>query len=80
MLSDTLTIARDHDPGLAGPLLDKENTASGVWPDTAYRSKKNKAHLARNDDRHRTRDDQNRHGQPRLQLEGSKNLGESRLM
>ena len=27
-------------------LLDRTNTASGVWADTAYRSAKNEAHLA----------------------------------
>ena len=29
-------------------LLDKANTASGVWADTAYRSKKNEAWIAKN--------------------------------
>ncbi len=29
-------------------LLDKKNTAGGVWADTAYRSKKNEAHMEKN--------------------------------
>ncbi|CCG40977.1 transposase (fragment) [Magnetospirillum molischianum DSM 120] len=29
-------------------LLDKTNTASGVWADTAYRSEKNEAFMAKN--------------------------------
>lgn len=42
------TNAARYDGAVLPELLDKENTASGVWADTAYRSKKNEAHLARN--------------------------------
>lgn len=40
--------AAAHDGARLGDLLDKTNTAGGVWADTAYRSKKNEAFMARN--------------------------------
>lgn len=40
--------AAAHDGARLGDLLDKTNTASGVWADTAYRSEKNEAFMARN--------------------------------
>jgi hypothetical protein len=39
--------ASRHDGALL-PDLDKDNTASDVWADTAYRSKANEKHLADN--------------------------------
>ena len=39
--------ANAHDGARLPDLISKENTASGVWADTAYRSKKNEAFLAR---------------------------------
>ena len=41
----TVTAASAHDGARLPDLLDKTNTASGVWADTAYRSKKNEALL-----------------------------------
>jgi IS5 family transposase len=43
----TVTNAAAHDGARLTDLLDRENTASDVWADTAYRSKTNEAHLAR---------------------------------
>ena len=43
----TVTDAAAHDGARLADLLDRENTASDVFADTAYRSKKNEAHLAR---------------------------------
>jgi IS5 family transposase len=43
----TVTHAAAHDGGQLGPLLDPDNTASGVWADTAYRSAANLELLAR---------------------------------
>ncbi len=42
-----VTDAAAHDGARLADLLDRENTASDVWADTAYRSKKNEAHLAK---------------------------------
>ena len=42
----TATDAARHDGAQLPDLLDKTNTGSGVWADTAYRSAKNEAHLA----------------------------------
>jgi IS5 family transposase len=42
-----VTDAAAHDGGQLGTLLDPDNTASGVWADTAYRSAANVALLAR---------------------------------
>lgn len=42
------TDAARYDGAQLPELLDKANTASGVWADTAYRSRKNEAWLARN--------------------------------
>src|ERR671910_374662 len=42
----TATDAAAHDGARLGDLLDPDNTASGVWADTAYRSAKNEALLA----------------------------------
>jgi IS5 family transposase len=42
------TSAAAHDAAQLGAVLDKTNTASGVWADTAYRSKVNEEHLASN--------------------------------
>ena len=39
--------ASAHDGARLAELLDDNNTASDVWADTAYRSKKNEAHMAR---------------------------------
>nr|WP_232313817.1 transposase [Sphingobium sp. TCM1] len=39
--------ANAHDGARLPVLISKDNTASGVWADTAYRSKKNEAFLAR---------------------------------
>ena len=43
----TVTHAAAHDGGQLGSLLDPDNTASGVWADTAYRSAANLDLLAR---------------------------------
>jgi len=40
--------AAHYDGALLPGLLDKTNTASDVWADTAYRSKANERHLANN--------------------------------
>jgi transposase, IS5 family len=45
--SFTVTDAAAHDGRQLGKLLDRRNTASGVWADTAYRSAANVALLAR---------------------------------
>lgn len=42
------TDASRYDGAQLPTLLDKANTASGVWADTAYRSKKNEAWIAKN--------------------------------
>jgi transposase, IS5 family len=42
------TDASRHDGALLPALIDKDNTASDVWADTAYRSKANEKHLADN--------------------------------
>jgi transposase, IS5 family len=42
------TDAARHDGALLPDLIDKNNTASEVWADTAYRSKTNEKHLADN--------------------------------
>ena len=42
----TATDAARHDGAQLAGLLDRTNTAGGVWADTAYRSEKNEAHLA----------------------------------
>ncbi len=39
--------ANAHDGARLPVLISKDNTASGVWADTAYRSRKNEAFLAR---------------------------------
>jgi IS5 family transposase len=44
----TVTDAAAHDGARLASVLDKTNTASAVWADTAYRSKANEAHLQRN--------------------------------
>jgi IS5 family transposase len=43
----TVTSAAAHDGARLPAVLDKTNTASDVWADTAYRSAANEAHLAR---------------------------------
>ena len=43
-----MTDAAAHDGARLPDLLDKTNTASGVWADTAYRSEKNEAFMAQN--------------------------------
>lgn len=43
----TVTHAAAHDGAQLGAVLDPDNTASGVWADTAYRSQENLAMLAR---------------------------------
>ena len=43
----TVTNAAAHDGARLADLLDRGNTASDVWADTAYRSKTNEAHLAK---------------------------------
>jgi len=43
----TVTDAARHDGRELAGLLDKTNTASGVWADTAYRSKKNEKQIAK---------------------------------
>lgn len=43
----TVTAASAHDGARLPELLDKANTASAVWADTAYRSAKNEALLAK---------------------------------
>lgn len=42
-----VSAANAHDGARLPDLISKENTASGVWGDTAYRSKKNEAFLAK---------------------------------
>ena len=42
-----VTDAAEYDGTVLPVLLDMTNTASPVWADTAYRSEKNEAHLAR---------------------------------
>ena len=42
-----VTSASAHDGAKLPDLLDNNNTASRVWADTAYRSKKNEAHMAK---------------------------------
>jgi IS5 family transposase len=42
------TRAACYDGAQLPDLIDKQNTASDVWADTAYRSAKNEEHLARN--------------------------------
>jgi IS5 family transposase len=42
-----ITDAAAYDGGQLASLLDKDNTASTVWADTAYRSKRNERQLAR---------------------------------
>ena len=37
----TVTHAAAHDGGQLGAVLDRDNTASDVWADTAYRSAAN---------------------------------------
>jgi transposase, IS5 family len=44
----TAADAARHDGAQLADLIDKGNTASDVWADTAYRSAKNEEHLARN--------------------------------
>ena len=44
----TVTDAAAHDGARLPDVLDKTNTASDVWADTAYRSAANETHLARN--------------------------------
>ncbi len=41
-------VSARYDGAQLPELSDKTNTASGVWADTAYRSKKNQKHLKRN--------------------------------
>jgi IS5 family transposase len=41
------TDAARHDGAQLPDLIDKQNTASDVWADTAYRSAKNKEHMIR---------------------------------
>jgi IS5 family transposase len=43
-----VTDAAAHDGARLPDLLDKTNTASGVWADTAYRSEKNETFMAKN--------------------------------
>jgi IS5 family transposase len=43
-----VTSAAAHDGARLPDVLDKTNTASPVWADTAYCSKTNEAHMARN--------------------------------
>jgi IS5 family transposase len=43
-----VTDAAAHDGARLPDLLDKTNTASGVWTDTTYRSDKNEAFMAKN--------------------------------
>jgi IS5 family transposase len=43
-----VTDASCHDGALLPALLDRSNTASDVWADTAYRSRANERHLAEN--------------------------------
>lgn len=45
--SFTVTAANAHDGAQLPNVVTKDNTASGVWADTAYRSKKNEAFLRR---------------------------------
>ena len=43
----SVTDAAHYDGRELGVLLDKENTASAVWADTAYRSQKNEKRIAK---------------------------------
>ena len=43
----SVTDAARHDGRELAGLLDRDNTAMGVWADTAYRSQKNEKHIAR---------------------------------
>lgn len=43
-----VTNAAAHDGARLPDVLDKNNTASSVWADTAYRSKSNEMHMERN--------------------------------
>ena len=43
----TATHAAAHDGARIEDVLDRSNTASNVWADTAYRSAKNEAMLSR---------------------------------
>jgi transposase, IS5 family len=43
----TVTNAAAYDGGQLGAVLDRDNTASDVWADTAYRSPANLALLER---------------------------------
>ena len=43
----TVTDAAAHDGARLPDLLDKNNTASNVWADTAYRSNNNETHMAK---------------------------------
>jgi hypothetical protein len=43
----TVTAANAHDGAQLSNLISRDNTGSGVWADTAYRSKKNEAFLRR---------------------------------
>ena len=43
-----VTNAATHDGARLPEVLDKSNTASQVWADTAYRSKANEAHMQKN--------------------------------
>ena len=44
----SVTNAAAHDGARLPEVLDKSNTASRVWADTAYRSRANEAHMAKN--------------------------------
>ena len=44
----SVTNAAAHDGARLPDVLDKSNTASQVWADTAYRSRANEAHMAKN--------------------------------
>jgi len=43
-----VTSAAAHDGARLPEVLDKSNTASSVWADTAYRSKANETHMEKN--------------------------------
>jgi IS5 family transposase len=45
--SFTVSSAAAHDGAKPRDLVRQDNTASGVWADTAYRSRKNEAYMAR---------------------------------
>ena len=71
----TATHAARHDGAQLPDLLSKENTASDVWADTAYRSKANEKHLAENGLRsriHRKKPPRRAHAGQRLTGERSK--------